>query len=250
MKLSLIQFDIAWEDPQKNAAKLETLLSESNDGPGDLLVLPEMWPCGFTMNPEAHVFGDPGLSAMIDLAQRHRCHVIGGIPAEVEDGQQNKAVWIDADGTIRGRYVKIKTFTFAGEDRFFIAGVVPVLWQLDGLTVSPFICYDLRFPELARRVMPQAQALIYMASWPAPRIHHWRRLLQARAIENQCYVIGVNRIGRDGNGWDYCGGSMVIDPMGDLILDASDREGVFSVGLDPELVRTTRKTFPFLADMD
>jgi len=254
MRLSLIQFDISWENPEENIAKVGKLVSIVGEFGCDILVLPEMWPCGFTMNSDAHVFGVPALEYMADLAQRQNCHIMGGVPTKVDGGQENQAVWIDATGTIRGRYSKIKTFTFAQEDHFFQSGKEVAFWQLEDLIISPFIspfiCYDLRFPELARKAMPQAQVLIYMASWPAPRIHHWRHLLRARAIENQCYVVGVNRIGQDGNGWDYCGSSVVIDPMGRIILDADDQEGVYTIDLSANQVTQTRKNFPFLADMD
>jgi len=143
----------------------------------------------------------------------------------------------------------VTAFKYAGEHKKYEQGNIRRRWNLGPFTLSPFICYDLRFPELPRECMPDANLLCYVACWPKARVHHWRQLLIARAIENQCYVVGVNRVGRDGAGLDYSGSSLVVDPLGAIVLDAGDQEGLYHAEIDANLATETRERFPFLRDL-
>jgi len=246
-RLALLQYDILWEDAPGNCEKIKKLLDSHQMEGVDILVLPELWPCGFTMNQEAHRAFDTGLACMQDLAKRYGCRVLGGLPAKTETGQENRCYLVDEQHEPRW-YAKIKTFKFAGEHHKYESGRELRRWPVLGFQLTPLICYDLRFPELPRQMVPATDLIVYVANWPAPRVHHWRQLLVARAIENLCYVVGVNRVGRDGAGLDYVGATMAVAPTGDVLLDAGDREGLFTVDIDPETVSQTRIKWPFLDD--
>ncbi|CAM2009407.1 nitrilase-related carbon-nitrogen hydrolase [Acanthopleuribacter pedis] len=250
VRIGLLQFDIAWENPAGNVAKVTDLVRTGLQAQGspklDLLVLPELWICGFTMNLEAYKTFDAGHEAMKTLAREHDCAVLGGLPHQVEGGQQNRCYLVEGDQSTA--YAKIKTFTFAGEHKKYQRGSESLRLPVAGFQLSPFVCYDLRFPELPRAMVPETNIISYVANWPAVRVHHWRSLLIARAIENLSYVIGVNRVGRDGAGLDYNGQSLLIGPRGDIVLDCGDQEGLFLAEIDPQEVRETRATWPFLND--
>ena len=246
VNIGLVQFDILWEDPNGNAAAVERLTQNANNL--DLLILPELWICGFTMNNEAYKTRDRGLEAMRALSRRLGCPVLGGLPRQTETGQQNCCYLVDGDAEPLV-YVKNKAFKFAGEHLKYQQGSERCLWPVAGFQLSPYVCYDLRFPELARSMVPGANLFTYVANWPTPRVAHWRALLQARAIENQSHVIGVNRVGSDPTGLDYPGSSLVISPAGEILLDAGAEEGFFTVTLDPEEPARVRARFPFLNDI-
>jgi len=247
MKLGLVQLDILWEDVTGNIASVRRLLETVNPGDIDLLVLPELWTCGFTMNQLAHRTFDAGIAYMHEVSKSLGCRVLGGLPRKTETGQENRCYVVDGDQ--RRHYAKIKAFKYAGEHKKYEQGNIRRRWNLGPFTLSPFICYDLRFPELPRECMPDANLLCYVACWPKARVHHWRQLLIARAIENQCYVVGVNRVGRDGAGLDYSGSSLVVDPLGAIVLDAGDQEGLYHAEIDANLATETRERFPFLRDL-
>lgn len=246
-RIGLIQFDILWENVDGNVEKVGNLLADAGHANYDLLVLPELWTCGFTMNHEAHKTRDAGLAAMKAFSKDYGCAVLGGLPAKTETGQENRCYLVQEDE--EKHYAKIKAFKYAGEHLKYEQGSQSQRWDVAGFKLSPFVCYDLRFPELARNTIPQSNLISYVANWPSTRNHHWRHLLVARAIENLCFVIGVNRVGRDGAGLDYLGSSMVVAPNGDLVLDAGDVEGVHVAEVDPSDVAKLRKSFPFLDDI-
>ncbi len=244
--IGLLQFDILWENPTGNIAAVQKLCKDAKDL--DLLILPELWICGFTMNNEAYKTRDAGLQAMQQLSAELGCAVLGGLPQRSGDGQQN-CCYLVRSGQEPLVYIKNKAFKFAGEHLKYQQGTEQQCWSCAGFQLSPFVCYDLRFPELARGMVPQANLFSFIANWPSPREHHWRSLLMARAIENQAYVIGVNRIGSDPTGLDYPGASLVISPAGEILLDAGGQEGLFCLELDPQLPGQIRQRFPFLKDI-
>lgn len=247
MKLGIIQFDILWENAPGNIEKIQQLTDHLKPGDLDLLVLPELWPVGFTMNHDAWRSFDIAVAAMHNLSKKLECSVLGGLPHPVEDGQENRCYLVEGDQ--RRYYSKIKVFKFAGEHLKYKEGDARKRWDLHGFQLSPFICYDLRFPELPRPMVPETNLISYVACWPKTRVHHWRALLQARAIENLSYVIGCNRVGRDGAGLDYVGSSMVIGPKGEIVLDCGDTEGLFQCEINPEDVAQARQDLPFLNDI-
>ena len=245
-RIALVQMDVLWENAAGNAAKVKDMLA-SQDRKLDLIILPELWSCGFTMNHDAHETFDIGFQAMKEISDHYNCPVLGGLPHAIEGGQQNRCYLVDGDES--RHYAKVKVFKFAGEHHKYQAGSEVKRWEVAGFKLTPLICYDLRFPELVRPMMPDTQMVSYIASWPKPRVHHWRQLLAARSIENLCYVIGVNRVGVDGAGLEYNGQSMVLAPGGDVVLDAGDAEGVFECDVDPQMVKDIRHRFRFLDDM-
>ncbi|MCB1052810.1 MAG: hypothetical protein H6510_03190 [Acidobacteria bacterium] len=248
MKVALVQWDLAWEDGAANIQKLKELLKDME--PVDLVVLPELWPCGFTMSPEAHTHGSDAGQFMEEYARNQGCMVMGGIPVRYGEHQLNRAICCGPDGLVGAPYTKIKAFKMAGEHKAYQPGKETRVWSLGFTSISPFICYDLRFPELARRCALYSQILVYMANWPETRVSHWHNLLVARAIENQSYVIGVNRTGTDGNGLVYPGHSMVVDPLGEVVLQCGRDEQIGIVELDLDAVSAVRKRLPFLADFE
>ncbi|MCB1044962.1 MAG: hypothetical protein KDC35_18620 [Acidobacteria bacterium] len=247
MKIGIVQMDVVWQDPEANAARLLELVSAAE--PAQMLILPELWPVGFTMDKDAHKAHDFSLAVMKSLAREHNCWVLGGIPAPFEPLQQNCAIWIDPNGQEHARYAKRKLFGYGGETGSYSPGDASIVIRAEQLAFAPLICYELRFPELARSVARNIQLLIYIASWPKTRRSHWRQLLIARAIENQLFCIGVNRIGTDGRGLEYAGDSLVVDPSGTILLDPLAQEGIFVCDIDPEQVIQYRASLPFLDDM-
>ncbi|MCL4113857.1 UNVERIFIED_CONTAM: hypothetical protein GTU68_043607 [Idotea baltica] len=248
LNINLVQYDIAWENPARNLLKLEDLLRDAN--PADLTILPEMFTTGFTMNASAMAEPMTGASVewMNETAKMLRGDLLGSLI--IEDGSQyfNRLIWMGPDG-IRGTYDKRHLFTMAGEDRVYMAGSERVMVQHLGWNCYPFICYDVRFPVWSR-VGNKAEVLIFIANFPDKRADAWSKLLVARAIENQCYVIGVNRIGWDGEQNYYSGASVVIDPLGNEILQMEETQGIGQAALDNVSLEIVRRDMPFLNDAD
>lgn len=259
MQIACCQFDIAWEDKPDNYRKVAALVRGAKLEPGTLLLLPEMFATGFSMASERN--GEPPdgptVRFLSELAAEHRVHVLGGVAvADPTTGRRvvrNEAVAVGPDGRRVTRYAKVQLFSLAGEDRHYEPGEAVGGFDWSGCRVAPFVCYDLRFPELFRRAVstPDARAelLAVIANWPLPRDSHWLALLRARAIENQAYVAAVNRIGHDGNGLTYFGRSQVIDPRGEVIADAGEDETVIRAEVDLGSVREWRRAFPALDDI-
>lgn len=246
------QFDIAWEDRAANFATVRRMLEQAALPAGSLLVLPEMFGSGFTMNVAAAEEGEAreGEQFLTSLAKERRIHVLGGLVDRAPDGRgRNVAVAFDPRGREVARYAKMHPFTPGGEAVHYAAGNCPITFACAEFTLAPFVCYDLRFPE-AFRIACRARANLFavIASWPAVRESHWVTLLQARAIENQGYVIGVNRTGSDPT-LSYPGRSMIIDPGGQILADAGVGESLISAELDLESLIEYRRSLPFLADM-
>lgn len=251
MKVFAVQFDIAWEDKTANFAKVRALLAATPPEPGSLVVLPEMFATGFSMNLSA-TRQSPARedeAFLSSLAREHRAFVIGGVisPGAGEMGR-NDAVTFSPDGALLARYTKIHPFSLGGEAQGHAAGADIVTFACGGFTVAPFVCYDLRFPEIFRAAAQRgANLFVVIALWPVKRQQHWLTLLQARAIENQAYVIGVNRVGNEPQ-FSYAGRSVVVDPHGVIIADAGEQERILTATLDAETVHAWRRDFPALRD--
>jgi predicted amidohydrolase len=252
MQLVAVQLDIAWEDRAANHRKVQSLLKDVPVATDAIIVLPEMFDVAFSMNPAATNPGDPSLSESFcrQLAAEKHAAVLAGVVARAENGQlANEAVAFSPKGSQLVRYRKMQPFSGAGEERCYPAGMQHRLFRLNDLVIAPFICYDLRFPELFRRAARDgAELFVVIANWPDKRSEHWVRLLQARAIENQAYVLGVNRTGADPT-LNYDGRSSLFDPMGRELVQADRREQVLSAEIDATLVRQWRSDFGALRDM-
>jgi omega-amidase len=254
MRLACCQFDIAWEDKPANYRRAAALAGDAALPPGTLLLLPEMFATGFTMNAAqaAEPVDGPTADFLSELARRHRIFVQAGIvvrePAAARP--RNEALVFDPEGRLFARYGKMHLFTLAGEPAHYLAGTAAVVFRWQEAVVAPAICYDLRFPELFRRaVQRQAQVLSIIACWPLPREEHWLALLRARAIENQCFVAAANRCGLDPSGLSYGGRSQIIDPRGVVLADGGKQESVIQVEIDLADQARYRSEFPALNDM-
>jgi len=253
MRAHLVQFDIAWEDKPSNRETVRTLVSGAKPDRGDLVLLPEMFDTGFSLNTGATAdTGDETLSSLENLASDFGVWVQGGRTVAGDPLATNRAVVVGPDGTLLDEYAKIHPFTFGREPERFTGGdrVMIYSWGApgDALVVCPAVCYDLRFPELFRDGLALgAEVYAIGANWPAPRQAHWRALAIARAIENQAFVLAVNRTGSDPH-LDYLGGSIAVDPTGEILGELRDEVAVLSVEIDPVRVRAWRDTFPAWRD--
>lgn len=251
MNVYLIQYDIVWENRQQNHQVVREFVEEASPEPGSLLILPEMFATGFSMNlgntaPSIHAPGQSEDEIFLKkLANDMKCDVLAGVTRRVDEKMGiNEAVAYSAHGVELVRYAKQQPFTFSGEGEVHLAGNEAKCFEWGGFKVSPLICYDLRFPELFRNGLDLgAEVFVVIASWPARRHRHWELLLQARAIENQAFVIGVNRCGTDPHA-DYSGGSMVVGPMGQVLCHAGRGAGVTEFLLDREPLQQWREQFP------
>jgi predicted amidohydrolase len=252
MQLIGLQYDIAWEDRHANFAKVRQLLGRAELTPGALVVLPEMFATGFTMNTEwAEVYGGETERFLSDLASEYNVGLVAGVALRGADGKlRNKALVFSATGALISFYAKMRPFTPGGESAAYTAGQHVTAFPWGEWKVSPFICYDLRFPELFREAATKhrPELFVVIANFPAKRAEHWRLLLQARAVENQAYVIGVNRVGRDPLAL-YSGHSLIVSPAGQIIAEAKEDEEIVSAELGLESLRDYRRKLPFLDDL-
>lgn len=252
MKIYCVQHDISWENRSANFAKVDALLSSARPEPGSLVLLPEMFSSGFSMNVTAIREGRERATErfLATTAKNHGIHLLGGIVTTKTNGKgSNQCVVFTPAGRELARYTKLQPFSPGGESANYDAGRSPVLFDWHGFTVAPFICYDLRFPEHFRTATKRgAQLITVIANWPVTRIQHWVTLLQARAIENQAYVAGVNRCGADPK-LNYNGRSLIINPKGEILADAGNGESVIAAEVSVAELKSYRKDLPFLADM-
>ena len=240
MKVVGLQLDIVWENKAANLDKVRRVLSDTRPSPGTLVVLPEMFATGFTKNL---VLAEDTGESITSLAQEYRVQVLAGLVRS----RRNEAVLFDADGREMAQYAKMHPFKFGGE--IAVPGTEPVVVKCGEFQLAPVVCYDLRFPELFRDCVKRgANLFAVIANWPTPRLDHWLTLLKARAIENQAYVIGVNRCGRDPRN-EHPGHSQVINPRGEVLADAGESEGVVRAELDLLILQAYRQQFPVLEDM-
>ena len=252
MNIIGVQMDTVWEDKAANHAKLAALLAADPPEPGSLVVLPEMWATGFSMNVAAitEKLDNKTERFLAALAAQYGVGILGGVVTTGPDGLgRNEAVLWDVEGRETVRYVKMHPFSFGTETRYYGRGSEVVLFEWQGFSVAPFICYDLRFPEVFRHAARRgAEVFCVLANWPQVREEHWRILLEARAIENQAYVLGVNRCGEDPK-VAYSGHSFLFGPRGELLVDGGRDEVVLSAHLDKTALKIYRRDFPALADI-
>jgi omega-amidase len=249
MKVALIQSALIWENPVANRNHFEKKIGAITSAV-DLILLPEMFTTGFTMSPEnvAETMQGKTVLWMQTLAKANSCAITGSIVIEEGGNFYNRMLFVFPSGEIQ-YYDKRHLFTLAGEDKVYRAGKQKLIVDYLGWKICPLICYDLRFPVFSRNTECY-DLLLYVASWPKIRTNAWDALLKARAIENMCYTIGVNRTGVDGSGYEYVGHSQALDFLGNAILGPQESEGVFLVELDKELMMKTRQKLDFLSDKD
>jgi predicted amidohydrolase len=255
LKVSLVQTTLHWEDKALNLSMLADKISSVKEGT-HLVILPEMFSTGFSMSPELLAENMEGatIAWMKENARKNKVIITGSMIAEQEGNFYNRLVWMLPNGQY-GIYDKRHLFAFAEEDKHYTSGSKRLVASVNGWKINLLVCYDLRFPVWARQQFDENgnfeyDVLIYVANWPERRNTAWKSLLQARAIENQCYVIGVNRVGKDGNDIYYSGDSMVIDPLGEIIYQKAHEEDVATLTLDKEHLETIRNRFPFWRDAD
>ena len=252
LTISLVQSSLFWEDAASNRQMLEQKISSIREKT-ELVILPEMFSTGFSMRPEhlAETMEGATIEWMKRMAASKKIILTGSVI--IKDGGQyfNRLVWMLPNGQY-GVYDKRHRFGFADEDQHYEAGSKRLIASVKGWKVNLLVCYDLRFPVWSRQTPgeePEYDLLVYVANWPEKRSHAWRTLLQARAIENQCYVAAVNRVGEDGKGIQYTGDSMIVDPLGEIICTGNE-DNIYTATIDKEHLTKVRQKFPFLKDAD
>jgi len=251
LHISLIQTDLFWEDKFRNLEMLEKKIA-AVEAATQIVVLPEMFTTGFSMQPKlfAETMEGPTVEWMVEQASLHKIILTGSIIIEEDNKFYNRLLWVLPTGQV-AYYNKRHLFAFAGEDREYTAGNKRLIAQVNGWKICLQICYDLRFPVWARKQRPdEYDLLLYVANWPERRNHAWKTLLCARAIENQTYVVGVNRVGKDGHQINHSGDSMIIDPMGQVLYYKADDEDIVYMELEKNVVLEAREKFPFGKDAD
>jgi predicted amidohydrolase len=250
MKVAVIQHDIAWADRDANFSALAPSIAQAVQNNAEFIVLSEMFSTGFVVDRDdiGEPIGGPSSQFLSRMAREHNVVICGSCP-EIQDGDPrpfNSLVVAHPDGTF-DRYSKIHPFTYGGEDKYFRAGNSFVTISVNGVRLSLFVCYDLRFANEFWELAQSTDAYIIPANWPESRRAHWLALLTSRAIENQAYVIGCNRIG-DGGNLHYVGDSRIIDPLGTVLADAAAEASIIYADINAETVRSVREKFPFLQD--
>jgi predicted amidohydrolase len=240
--------DLAWEDVAENHRRARKHLEEASRRGARLALLPEMFCTGFSMESDriAQPPGGPSETFLRSTAKELGLSILASVPEAGQPRPRNMAILAGPDGAVT-RYAKIHPFTFGGEDRVYTGGDRIVTVPIDGVRVTPFVCYDLRFPEPFRLAADDTDLFALVANWPEARREHWRTLLRARAIENLCYVAGVNRVGEGGE-LRYAGDSVVVSPWGEVLVEGAADEAVLVCDVDPAIVRDARARFPALRD--
>lgn len=254
LSITTIQTNLIWEDKAANLYALEQKIN-SIQNPTEIVVLPEMFSTGFSMQPSlfAETMEGETLNWMKKVSIQNKIILTGSIIIEEEGKYYNRLIWMLPNGEC-GYYDKRHLFAFGQEDKFYNAGNKRLIAQVKGFKINLQVCYDLRFPVWARQQNKSGgmeyDVLIYIANWPEKRSHAWKTLLCARAIENQCYVVGVNRVGTDGNNIYHSGNSLVIDPLGQVLYHMPDDEDVSTVTISKDYLNEVREKFPFWKDGD
>jgi omega-amidase len=272
LTISIVQTNLHWEDKAANLVMLEQKINSIPERT-EIVVLPEMFSTGFSMKPEvlAETMEGETIQWMKRVASQNKIILTGSfICRDAESGLEDKKGTVQAADSVPTRYYnrlvwmlpngqyavydKRHLFAYAEEDQHYTAGTKRFIASVKGWKIHPLICYDLRFPVWARQQSkadePEYDLLMYVANWPERRIHAWKTLLQARAIENQCFVVGVNRTGDDGVGIPYSGESMIVDPMGEVLYTKKGEEDIFTITLEKEKLQAVREKLPFLRDAD
>ena len=253
MRIAGIQLDIAWEDPKTNYEKVTPWIDAAVGAGARLIVLPEMFACGFSMNTETIAEPEHGPSAtfLSEVAESRRVWVCGSVPERRAGAERpaNTLILASPQGELT-RYRKIHPFSYADEHLHYEPGSEFVTVDVEGLRCSFFVCYDLRFADEFWATAPQTDCYVVVANWPEPRREHWSTLLHARAIENQAYVVGINRVGKGGakGSLSYTGDSRIFDPLGRPLAAASIEETMLLANVSADEVARVRATFPFLQD--
>lgn len=250
--ITTIQTHLFWEDVQKNLEHFDEKINEI-DGPVDIIVLPEMFTTGFTMNPEmlAEQHGGKGLQWMMQKSKEKNCVIVGSISVKENANFYNRLYWAKPGGTYE-YYDKRHLFRMGNEDEHYTPGNKKLIINYKGWKICPLVCYDLRFPVWSRNRKDNTyDVLIYVANWPEVRSYPWKQLLIARAIENQAYVVGVNRIGEDGNQINHSGDSSIINPRGEIISQTlAHQDKLETTHLSYSYLQDFRKVFPVMLDGD
>ena len=254
LTLTIIQTDLVFENKAANLERLKAKI-ENIEQRTEIVVLPEMFTTGFSMQPAlfAETMEGETVQWMKEIAETNKIIVTGSIIIEVDGKYYNRLIWMLPNGQL-GYYDKHHLFAFGEEDKHYTAGNKRLIASVKGWKINLMICYDLRFPVWSRQQITETEneydLLIYVANWPERRIHAWKTLLCARAIENQCYVAGVNRVGKDNTNIYHSGNSLVIDPLGQVLYHMADEEDVFTITLQKEDLDKARTQFPFWKDAD
>ncbi len=250
LKITLFQGYLFWENIDKNLQNISLRLSSIREKT-DLIILPEMFNTGFSMDADklAEPMNGKTMQWMHKIAKQYDCVVTGSLIIKEGDKFYNRLIWMCPDGAFK-QYDKRHLFTLAKEQNTYTAGKKKLIVELKGWKICPVICYDLRFPVWLRNVNEAYDLLIVVANWPERRALHWRTLIPARAVENQTYVIGLNRVGHDGNEIYHSGDSTCISPSGNVVYYKRDEEDVYTFSILAEEVAKTRRTLPFLKDAD
>jgi predicted amidohydrolase len=250
MKIAGLQHDVVWEDGPATRARLEPQLAAAAGAGARLIVLTEMFPTGFSVEPErvAEPEDGPTTEWLRRRADELDVWLAGSVPIRPGDGGRpvNRFLLAGPDGQLF-HYDKIHPFSYSGEHEHYAAGTRRITVTVDDVRITPFVCYDLRFADEFWAEAPGTDCYVVVANWPASRRTHWQALLVARAIENQAYVVGVNRVG-EGGGLRYAGDSRIVDPLGEILAAGAGGETILLADVDPAVVTETRKRYPFLAD--
>lgn len=254
LRLALLQMHIEAGNPEANFSKLTSMLEEavSQEQKPDVIMFPEMWNTGYALT-EIHTIADRDgartKAFLSDFSKKHGVHIIGGSIAELKSEKVLNTIYaFDREGNVAADYSKIHLFRLMDEEKYLAAGDKPGRLEIEGAQAGLMICYDIRFPELARKLALEGAKLLFVpAEWPHPRLHHWRTLLTARAIENQMFVIACNRMGTSGS-TEFFGHSIVLDPWGETIAEAGEEETIIYADIDLSLVDAVRSKIPVFED--
>lgn len=249
LNISLLQTDIVWENPKENMRLLKAKI-DALKGKQHIIVLPEMFSTGFSMAPQqlAEPMKGETVNWMKEIASQNRCVLTGSLIIEEDGHYYNRMIWALPNGDV-AFYNKRHLFSYAGEDKYYTPGDKRMIAQVNGWKICLQVCYDLRFPVWARNT-DDYDILLYVANWPVQRNDVWETLLKARAIENMSFVIGVNRVGTDGNGHQYIGNSSIYSPIGELIHKETEKESIITHSFQHSVLQEYRNKFAFLNDRD
>ncbi len=250
LSVALVQSAPIWEDTEATLSHIQKTINQVRAGT-HLIVLPEMFPTGFSMHPEklAQAMDGRVVAWIKARARETGADITGSCIVGERDAYYNRLLWAKPDGRLFW-YDKRHLFRYAGEEKVYAAGQARLLVTCHGWRIRPFVCYDLRFPVWTRNLNLHYDAAVFVANWPQRRAPHWKALLTARAIENQCYMAGVNRVGDDGNGYYHSGDSRIVDPLGCVIADLSDEEGIVYGTFSARVLEDYREKFPAWMDAD
>jgi len=241
MKIALAQINIAWENPKENLIKCENFIKNASEKKADLIIFPEMALTGFTMNINSLKLKE---EFILEWAKRkafeNNINISLGYGIKCGEKGKNKFCVVSPKNTILGLYTKIHPFSYSKEDEKYYKGNEIISCKVGEASITPFICYDLRFPEIFQIASKKSEIIIVIASWPKEREEHWVTLLKARAIENQCFIIGVNRVG-EGDGLEYSGASLIFDPLGNSLNEKINKEELIIKDINLSSIKEVRE---------